>query len=273
MPSPVLTSGQRFAMEGDLEASSTITSLTANASANTKGSYVEIEDSTLFNVSAIMLTFLNSNGGDYLIDIAVGAGGSEQVIISNLLWTASLFTGDNPSHVLFPIAIPAGTRVSARCQCTTGSRVTTLSVLFIAGSVLAGGKLQRVETSGAATGDSGGTSVDPGGTINTKGAYSQLSAALVHPIKWIIIAVGNQANTARTTCFWLIDIAIGAGGSEQVVIPNLSFISRTEDDMPRPHAVGLPVDIPAGVRLAVRAQCSINDATDRLIDVAVYGVS
>jgi hypothetical protein len=35
----------------------------------------------------------------------------------------------------------------------------------------------------------------------------------------------------------------------------------------------LPVSIPAGSRIAARAQSSINDATDRLFDLEVIGVS
>jgi len=41
----------------------------------------------------------------------------------------------------------------------------------------------------------------------------------------------------------------------------------------QPPVLGpFPVAIPSGSRIAARAQCNISDATDRLFDVAVYGV-
>lgn len=114
--------------------------------------------------------------------------------------------------------------------------------------------------------------MDPGGTIDTKGTYVQLSAATIAPIRFLNVSVGNRDNATMTTCVWRLDIAIGGAGSEQVIIPNLLFGVHASGDTIDPTTYSFPVDIPAGVRLAARTDCSINDATDRLIDVCTYGV-
>jgi hypothetical protein len=59
-----------------------------------------------------------------------------------------------------------------------------------------------------------------------------------------------------------------------VVLPNIGFTMQFATNACwSPNTVGpLPVDIPAGTRIAARMQASITDATDRLMDVIVYGI-
>ena len=66
-------------------------------------------------------------------------------------------------------------------------------------------------------------------------------------------------------------IGIGAAGSEKIVAADLTARSSSITDEVRPSFIALPVAIPAGSRIAVRAQCSITDATDHLFDIALYG--
>ena len=127
---------------------------------------------------------------------------------------------------------------------------------------------------GADTSDSGGMAVDPGGTVDTKGAYSELAASTTYPIKQLMLVIGGRGNTTQLTQRVLIDVAIGGAGSEQIVFPDIGYGANVGTDLGIPLVVGpYPVDIPAGTRLAVRAQSSINNATDRLFDACLYGVS
>lgn len=272
MASPHLSTGQRLSMEGELTASSTLSLLTSSSSANTKGAYAELVASTTFACSGFMIIIINAHADDHLIDLAIGAAASEQIILSNLVAGVGSL-GDSLTNEIIPVSIPAGTRLSARSQSTGTSRVISFSVLLFAEGALSFGGLTNIETMGASTTDSGGVSVDPGAVINTKGAYSQIIAATVRPTYWLVVAIGNQDNQVRLDAQWLIDIAIGAAASEQIFWPDMPTIARAGTDMVMPCIWAIPMSIPAGSRIAVRAQCSINDASDRLFDVACYGVS
>jgi hypothetical protein len=57
-----------------------------------------------------------------LLDIAIGASGSEKIILSNYswIWTGVEAAGTAPSP-FFAIPIPAGTRISARIAVSSGA--------------------------------------------------------------------------------------------------------------------------------------------------------
>jgi hypothetical protein len=71
---------------------------------------------------------------------------------------------------------------------------------------------------------------------------------------------------------WRIDVATGAAGAETVIIPNLQVIANAAEDKARPTSVVLPAAIPAGTRLAVRCDSSLNTATIRLACVTLIGM-
>lgn len=272
MPSFPLHGAQKTENAGAVTSTSRGTAVTASGSANTKGSYAELIAATAFISSWIWVMIDDVAAGvDYLIDIAIGGAGSEVVICSNLY--AGAGTGSiNYGWYLFPIQVPAGVRLSARCQASTASSVARVSAMLFAGEFDTGSMLQKLNTMGDATADSGGTSIDPGGTVNTKGSYTQIVSSTPRPIKSLVIAFGNQANNVRSSQSWLVDIAIGGSGSEKVILPNIAINASTSPDIVTPQVTPpLPVNIPAGTRIAARAQSDGNDATDRLFDVILYG--
>jgi len=271
-----LIEGQRFETVGADTATSTGTTLTSGGTANTKGAYVQLTASTAFDVHGLFVQLSNAGSAfrDYLVDVAVGAAAAETIIAGNLYIGSGdgAQTADGYGYLL-PVSIPAGTRLAARCQSVgLASTISILAVLLGEGFITPPG-LGRITTYGANTADSGGTQIDPGGTAHTKGAYSEIVSSTTNPIRWLTITIGNMDNDVRTTALWLIDVAIGAAGSEQVLIANLMLNCNTSNDMVSPQIFPpLGVNIPAGTRLAARAQCSIIDATDRLIDILLYGV-
>ncbi|MFH0900594.1 MAG: hypothetical protein V2A73_08195, partial [Pseudomonadota bacterium] len=179
-----------------------------------------------------------------------------------------------PNYQYFlPIPIPAGTRIAARCQCSTGGVTMWTRVTPMANGFLSGSSLGRVTTYGAATADSGGVSVDCGAAAWTKGAYSQIVAATTYPCKALLVAYGNQKNGTRTATGFGIDIAIGGAGSEKIVLPDLYCSCYGSGGLPPGSMImPLPIAIPAGVRLAARGSCGTTDATDRLLDIVIYGI-
>ena len=248
------------------------TTLTSGA-ANTKGSYAQLVASSRINAFNLFLIIGGNQSttlDEYLIDIAIGAAASEQVIIANIPWgrQTEIFIRAVP----FSISIPAGVRISARCQCTSATKTIQIMGILVGRGLASPAGNAICTTYGAATADSGGVSVDPGAVADTKGAYSEITASTTARARELIIAFGGRDNSARSICDWLVDIAIGAGGSEQVIISNIHLYAQSSDDALELYYVPLPLGFPEGVRLSARAQCSITDATDRLFDVIVFGM-
>lgn len=242
---------------------------TSNASANTKGSYTEAFAATSYDAYGIILTVTpGSTVRDYLFDIAVGADTAEVVIVPNLLISGQAAgTQANGLSIVIPIFIPAGSRVATRCAASTGSGAMPLSLNLIYQRSLVEQPMS-CEAYGAATADSGGTSVDPGGTINTYGSYVTLGTTTKR-ITQLLCLVGNQLNAARSSFSWRVDV--GQSGNE---ITNLLLIAHATLDFMLPQLFGpFPVDIPAGATIRARAKCNGNDATDRLFDLVAYGFS
>ena len=159
------------------------------------------------------------------------------------------FTKNDNNIFLFdiPVRIPAGERVALRCQSTTASEAVQIG--------LYGAPAQRflqegtVAVYGDNTADSGGTQIDPGGTANTKGSYSQITASTTRHHRGLFICVGSQANAAASTTRNYIDIAIGAASSEKIIIPDIHYRTTTSEDF-CPMPFYWPVSIPEGTSIS-----------------------
>lgn len=269
-----LYGGNQHSGFGANTAASRGTTITAPVATNTKvgAAYTQLVASTPFNANSITVTLSpGTSHTGYLVDIAVGAGGSEQVIIPNLAIACRI------GHAItyqFPIHIPAGSRLSARCQ-----SATTVATCFVSGVLSTSGwginvPLGTVVDMGLNLATSLPTlQFDPGAAANTKPGYSQLIASTSRLFRALVIAVCST-NAAMTDADWLVDIGIGGAGAEQALIPNLAMAGSITSDIFNPMTwPAFPVDIPAATRLAVNAQCSITDASDRLFRIAAYGVA
>lgn len=272
---PLLLDGQRFATAGIVTGSSTGTALTHVGTAHTKGAYAQLIASTTIDAHGFLLYLANNSSSaarSWLVDLAIGASSSEQVIVPNLLVDSAAASGNPHAALWIPIPIPAGTRLSARQQGNTTTGTLSVAACLLGGGFFGLPLTGRCSDMGTDTADSNGTVYDPGASINTKGGYTQLSASTPHDIRMLMLAIGSNRNSVTTAAHWLMDVAIGAAASEQVVIPNLLF-SAASSGLQLPAYIGpIPCTIPAGSRLSINAQCSINDATDRKFAVAAYGI-
>lgn len=250
------------------------TALSNSGTAHVKGGYSQLVASSPFDATGFILYVVDNaalTGRSYLIDIAVGAAASEQVIVPNLLVDSAAAAARVLGAVWIPLPIPSGSRISARMQNSSTTGTVAVGVVLMAGGLYGMPTGGRMSALGADTATSNGVAIDPGAVAHTKGSYSQLTASTTHDIRALILAVGSNKNTAGTTNKWLVDIAIGAAASEQVLISNLLMIAGT--DHPEPSLFGaIPCVIPVGTRVSVRAQCSITDATDRKFAIAAYGI-
>lgn len=240
-----------------------------------KGSWVEAIASTSVTGEWLMVWALRNVAGpaneDFLFDIGVGAAGSEVVVVPDFS-AAVRGSAHMTSPLMLPLRIPRGSRVAVRGQNSgTVTRDFDMHVQVIGGGFKQAPGFTRCENFGADTTDTGGVSVDPGGTAHTKGAWSQLVASTPFNVHWATLCLGNQLNSARSLADWLVDIGVGGAGSEGVIVPNLPIASEASQQV-RPTFTTFPVAIPAGSRVVVRAQCSIIDATDRIFDAIMLGV-
>jgi hypothetical protein len=252
---------------------STGTVVNSGSPANTKGAWVELVAATSYEATGLTLYPSAGAGvGDFLLDVAIGAAGAEQLIVEHLLYNRSSLAFTAVMSRL-PIVIPKGVRLAARVQCSSaGGGITLRGQLHIPGVNSLDG-YSRAEGIGVNTADSGGTTIDGGTTVHTKAAYAQLIAATAHTYRCLYVLVGNQAQTARVAAFFLVDIAIGAPGAETIIIPNVGVATNASEQV-IPQIIGpFFVTVPAGTRMAARCQCSgTTDTTQRDIDVALLGL-
>lgn len=264
-----------------------VTTSFAGGAVNAKGAWAALITSTSFDASGIYLTISTGfQDTRYLIDIGIGPSTSEVVVVSNLL--VGVATGIC-LPVFIPISIPAGSRISARCQDNFGASTAYISANIVAGGWINPPPFNSVTDYGTNTSTSGGTTVDAGATANTKGSYAQLTASTTYAHKGLMVAAmrPTPATAMAADYTQLADVAIGASGSEQIIFPNLRFIAsiQTGGASGSPLAFTgrgqlnpaftpwIPCDIPAGSRIAVRQQSTSTNATDRTCAYAVYGLN
>lgn len=256
-------------------ASSRGTTITAAASANTKGTYTQIIASTAHAAKGILVQLGAVTAGvDYSVDISIGAAAAEIIIVPDLIAGSGTGSIARQGPYFIPLSVPAGTRIAARCQATTLSSTIRVKVHLLGD--LPGGMepFGKIVHYGFVAGTTQGTTIDPGATINTKGAYTALTASSTYAIKALYFDQSNLVQVTRTSADWLLDIAVGAAAAEIVVLPNFHLeASTTDDTMVHTPSPLLAVSIPAGTRISARCMCSINTATVRNLAISVWGFS
>jgi len=271
--------GLQFAAATDLgtvAATTQVTGLTNGATSYTKGSYVQIIASTAADSTWIMIyTATQTSGGSaFAVDIAVGASGSEVAVISNLVCSALEPQG---VRYMFPLTIPAGTRIAARMSDNVGFDSLPIAVTVFSDTSASAGTGAAIDTYGFLSTTNYGTAIDPGATANTKGSYVQITASTTADLAGFSLYIDSQGTSTGAVgpITWLIDVAVGASGSEVVILPNLFIVGVTGSGFSVTYAPVipyLPLQIGAASRIAVRAACSTGTSPDRVLGITVYGV-
>lgn len=250
--------------------------VTASGTANTKGSWAEVLASNDYDTDWLVLG-LNAiavgAGGSryYLVDIGVGPAGSENVLIANMHFNIY----DDGSRVssegtwLFPLRLAAGARLAARSQSSPASSAIYVTANPIAHGIAAPGGYARCENVGADTASSRGVSLDAGAVANTDSAWTEMIAATAFPYRWMTLA-GSYAPATVTRPYWLIDLAVGAIGSEVAFLNDLAFSGSY--GMGVMGGLSIPVAIAAGQRISARARSNNTNATERVLSLVAQGV-
>lgn len=251
--------------------------VTADATPHTKGSWTELIAATDQDYSCLEVyvesTNINGSVTSSLLDIGFGASSSEVVVAADLIagYKAIAATASTVSCCyIIPINIPAGTRISARMQSVISAHTAGVTVrpTQLPPTVR---KSYAIDTIGADLANSRGVVLTIPGALNTKGAYTQITASTLN--KYIAMVVGVQGANGNSFSNGAIgmDIATGGSGSEVNVINDLIYTAGTAETVAErsPRTNLFYVDIPAGTRLSARFQRS---ATNLMADVILYGV-
>jgi hypothetical protein len=246
-------------------------SITKAAAINTKGPWVELTASAPLDAGGLLIHGNNFRAGCW--DLSIGAAGDE----ANKIIVNDLFNGmggnsqqSGGTSVMLPLAVKAGSRLSARMQCVQLTYSSGLAVYLLAGAFQSNPPFNRCVTYGFDSSNTKGTDIDPGATINTKGAWTEFVASLTHPVKAILLCTNHTDATNVGYTTYLIDIGVGAAGSEKVVVPDIWAVYDYYWGIKIPYTRLIACNIAAGSRVSLRAQCSINTATKRVLDAVLY---
>lgn len=266
---PLLDSSSSW-QGGASETDSSQVTVTGSATANVKGAWTELVASsgqTSVLVLSVRVSSAAASDTAVLIDIGVGPAGSEVVVCPNID-----MGGRNGIFTLFlPLALAAGTRVSARLQSTVVSKTVELQAFGLGGGMVPPEGFRRAVTYGADTATSAGTPLTAAAATNVKSAWTELVASSTDPIKMLVPFPSKPAGAANSGANGLIDIGVGPAGSEVVILSNLRFESYSSEVFATVHP-WVPCQIPVGSRLAARYQATSTAAqTNPRLTVVTFG--
>lgn len=246
-----------------------------NSTAHVKGLYVEIVASTGFDYGNILLFLANRDIAPNLLDIAVGSAGNEVIVLKDILLdkvTNTLrFQCDS---LLLPVGIPKGTRITARVQTGSASGIgPRVLITGIGRSLSESSPMSLSIAEGVDTANTKGVVVDPGSSAHTKGSYIEITGSSNRDYKGFFLSLGLESNSSPTSGHYLLDIAIGSVGNEEVILSNYWRTSDTGDVYANTLSPFLPIGIPKGTRISARAQSGVTNATDRVFSVTLNGIT
>lgn len=244
--------------------------ISANSGTNdVAGSWVELIASASFDATLLAISFLTSSisgDGEFInFQLGIGASGSEVAMMD--WYKVSPAQDSFPEHLTIPLNIQAGDRIAIR---TIGNAWDNF--------IIHGGALINVpatlshnmDLSYNAAYDTG-VLIDTGGVANTKSAWVEVVSSIMLDVKWLDIHTGIQTGRGASSAAYLYDIALGASGSEVVLLANRKVAAPAYNDASFPRISRVPVNIPAGSRIAVRAQSDYITATFRNLHLAING--
>lgn len=228
---------------------SAVVAVAADASAHTKGAWVQLVASTSADADLAIVAVHGVSTGSTntatLLDIAVGGSGSEIPIVSDVAVGGAETITSSTFTIPLPVSIPAGSRISARIQSVvTGGKTAQVAIALAAGSEITPGTLTTLGTS---TGTSAGTALGTG--------WTQIVASTAATYRWLI-AVPSLASGVATAGTESVEVATGAASSEVLIGTIPAVVTATERIYSSPGAAwdrfAILPGVPAGTRLSAR---------------------
>jgi hypothetical protein len=210
-----------------------------------------------YDASALLVSIIQ-DGASRVSQVKLFAGAaSAEVEFAHLIGPAG-GSGQNVFYV--PLKVPAGTRISATSASSIGFSDAYVCITPLRGSSDAPGASRGVPVGIIAAGEL--TDIDAGAIAHTKGLWAQLVASTTRDAKGFTLVVINDASSTASSRH-LVDVAVGAAGSEVIVLANMqAFFQGFQGGETVVGPIWTP--IPAGSRIAARAQCSVTTADTRV---------
>lgn len=255
--------------------SSAGTTITASATIHTKGSWSQLIADTGARALGILValdnTAVSNSNTSSLLDIGIGASGSETVLIPDL--ASGYVLNENISNTFaayyFPIFIPANSRISARCQGVIASDTVNCRIHLFQRPQGFGWVGTRVTAYGVDSANSRGTTVSAGN--NTYGTAVAMSGSTTNPIRYMQIGMQGAGRTSLADLRILAEIRLGA--STAIAGPLMgSADTGTESVLMsagNQTLARMGFTLPSGQDLRVAA---MHNATAANYDFIVYGV-
>lgn len=243
--------------------------VTGSATLNTKGAWTELIASSneIYGLwLALRIASGNSLNTNVLMDVGIGPAGSEVVVVPDII-----LSGRNTIFPLgLPLYVPAGTRVAMRLASAVASKTVEVQAHTAPGGIIPVESFSDARTYGAVAATSNGTPPSAPGAINTKGDWTELTAATERDHRLIIPFIGKPNGTANAGANGVVDIGIGPVGSEVVIVPDLRYEIYTSEVI-NPFSPTLPCRIPVGTRIAARyATTSTSANTTPCVAVTMF---
>lgn len=252
---------------GAVPASSSITTLPGD------NSWVELTASLPFDTNWVQFRFgafkyagSATNGpAVFAVDIGIGGSGSEIVVVQSLQVVGRQHISSHGAY-LFPIRIPAGTRVVARSQPESFDPNYTIGCQMLAH----GGGFASAPPAGRVVALGGGV-INPGsGGTHTDSGWIEITASTPQHVNWLSIHIDSGDSNVAALTESLIDIGVGSSGNEVEILSDI-HINRDLWRDQFGEILNLPVSIPAGSRLAIRGRSSVADFGDSRIVASLFG--
>lgn len=267
--------------QGVSEASSAGVALAALTAANTKSAWAEIVSATPIDACMvdIGLTAAAQSGEGMSVDIALGAAGAERIICPDLFFAAPSSHCGGAEHYFLPLAIPAGSRISARWQCVDLlADVISVGVTLFAGGFNQSAGFVGLDTYGFDAGGTHGIALADPSADNTPGAWTEITPGLVNDVAGFMahFDASNSLNNTAGATSKLIDIGIGPAGSEQIIIPQFQIVAGGATSIyiatfpPKSPLYGMA--LPAATRIAARHQAADVSHPYANTGVIIYGL-
>ena len=239
--------------------------------ANTKGNWFQLEDALLFECMGFWFDCDTDGSDAHYIDFGIGPAASEVVIAENLLIGETRIKTANGWWC--PLYIPKGERVAVRQQATSTTSDTHVGFhpysmqRGMVNSMLG----SKIISLNLVTSNTRTVEYDAGGSTNTKGSYTQITASLSDDVIAMCYTTDTDNDASTVDVDKLFDFAIGAAASEVILMPDLPVRSEAgfDDDTPY-NTPWIPCSIPAGTRLAYRGQHGAGNAVDRDLHIAFH---
>ena len=234
------------------------TTVTASATTHTKGSWAQVIASTASEATALGVNIGNVSATNtdtgMLLDIGVGAAGSEVVRAENIAVGGAIVTsnGFGALTVFLPMRVASGSRIAVRCQSAGASRTGTVSIapyLFGAPHMVP----ETIDVLGVDTATSRGTAAS-----GATGSWFEIVASTAKRYRAVMVVpsvIGNSVGTARAIRW---TVGHGTANAESAIGASAAFFDTLERGG-TPGAIPclpIPCDLPAGTRIAVQHNIS-----------------